>query len=85
MAPLPPGPACLRAQLPGPQVERDLELIGVTAIEDKLQDGVPAAIQTLLDAGVKVCVNRIPPQGLATGHWQPLNPQQLYAGACRCG
>ena len=28
--------------------------MGVSAIEDKLQDGVPAAIQTLLDAGIKV-------------------------------
>ncbi len=37
----------------GLQVEADLELVGVTAIEDKLQAGVPEAIQTLLDAGVK--------------------------------
>lgn len=36
------------------EVERDLDLVGVSAIEDKLQDGVPAAIQTLLDAGIKV-------------------------------
>lgn len=36
------------------EVERDLELVGVTAIEDKLQDGVPEAIATLLEAGVKV-------------------------------
>jgi cation transport ATPase len=35
------------------EVEADLELVGVTAIEDKLQAGVPEAIQTLLDAGVK--------------------------------
>lgn len=38
----------------GLEVEKDLELIGVTAIEDKLQDGVPAAIETLLDAGIRV-------------------------------
>lgn len=30
------------------EIERDLELLGVTAIEDKLQDGVPLAISTLL-------------------------------------
>jgi phospholipid-transporting ATPase len=36
------------------EVERDLELIGVTAIEDKLQDGVPAAIQTLMAAKMRV-------------------------------
>ncbi len=35
------------------EVEAELELVGVTAIEDKLQAGVPEAIQTLLDAGVK--------------------------------
>lgn len=35
------------------EVEKDLDLVGVSAIEDKLQDGVPAAIQTLLDAGIK--------------------------------
>ena len=35
-------------------VERDLELTGITAIEDKLQAGVPAAIETMLMAGIKV-------------------------------
>ncbi len=34
--------------------ERDLELVGVTAIEDKLQDGVPQAISQLITAGIKV-------------------------------
>jgi magnesium-transporting ATPase (P-type) len=38
----------------GNEIERDLELIGVTAIEDKLQEGVPAAIKTLLAANVRV-------------------------------
>lgn len=38
----------------GMEMERDLELIGVTAIEDKLQDGVPAAISTLMEAGIRV-------------------------------
>ena len=36
------------------EVERNLELVGVTAIEDKLQDGVPEAIATLLEGGIKV-------------------------------
>jgi phospholipid-transporting ATPase len=36
------------------EVEADLELVGVSAIEDKLQEGVPEAIQTLLDAGMRV-------------------------------
>ena len=35
-------------------IERDLQLLGATAIEDKLQDGVPDAIHTLQQAGIKV-------------------------------
>lgn len=37
-------------------IEKDLALLGATAIEDKLQDGVPDAIHTLMDAGIKVWV-----------------------------
>lgn len=36
------------------RIERDLEFVGVTAIEDKLQDGVPMAIHTLRMANMKV-------------------------------
>lgn len=36
------------------KIERDLRLVGVTAIEDKLQQGVPEAIQLLITAGIKV-------------------------------
>ena len=36
------------------RVERDLELVGVTAIEDKLQEGVSEAVATLIAAGIKV-------------------------------
>ena len=35
-------------------IERDLQLLGATAIEDKLQDGVPDAIHTLQQAGIRV-------------------------------
>jgi len=35
------------------QIEVDLLLIGVTAIEDKLQFGVPAALQSLAAAGIR--------------------------------
>lgn len=38
----------------GHEIEDNLELIGVTAIEDKLQAGVPEAIRTLLDANIRV-------------------------------
>ncbi|PKI42718.1 hypothetical protein CRG98_036846, partial [Punica granatum] len=34
------------------RIERDLEVLGVTAIEDRLQDGVPETIETLRKAGI---------------------------------
>ncbi|KAK9899263.1 aminophospholipid-transporting P-type ATPase [Cystobasidium minutum MCA 4210] len=37
-------------------IETNLFLLGATAIEDKLQDGVPEAIATLQQAGIKVWV-----------------------------
>ncbi|KAK4190085.1 hypothetical protein QBC35DRAFT_491285 [Podospora australis] len=37
-------------------IEHDFFLLGATAIEDKLQDGVPETIHTLQEAGIKVWV-----------------------------
>ncbi|RKO85184.1 HAD-like domain-containing protein, partial [Blyttiomyces helicus] len=37
-------------------IERDLELVGATAVEDKLQDAVPATISLLREAGIKIWV-----------------------------
>jgi phospholipid-transporting ATPase len=37
-------------------IERDLILLGATAIEDKLQDGVPETIAILALAGIKIWV-----------------------------
>lgn len=37
-------------------IERDMTLLGATAIEDKLQDGVPDTIHTLQEANIKVWV-----------------------------
>ncbi|CCE82262.1 Piso0_001979 [Millerozyma farinosa CBS 7064] len=37
-------------------IENDLFLLGATAIEDKLQDGVPETIHTLQDAGIKIWI-----------------------------
>ncbi len=34
-------------------IEQNLQLLGATAIEDRLQDGVPDAIHTLQQAGIK--------------------------------
>ena len=38
------------------EIERDMTLLGATAIEDKLQDGVPQAIASLGLAGIKIWV-----------------------------
>lgn len=38
------------------KIERDLELVGTTAIEDKLQQGVPDTIDLLSRAGIKIWV-----------------------------
>ena len=38
------------------RIEKDMFLLGATAIEDKLQDGVPDTIHTLQMAGIKVWV-----------------------------
>ena len=38
------------------EVEQGLVLIGCTAIEDKLQDGVPLTISRLACAGIKIWV-----------------------------
>ena len=38
------------------ELEKDLRLLGATAIEDKLQDGVPETIADLKKAGIKIWV-----------------------------
>jgi phospholipid-translocating ATPase len=38
------------------ELEQDLRLLGATAIEDKLQDGVPETIADLKRAGIKIWV-----------------------------
>ncbi|XP_052526131.1 phospholipid-transporting ATPase FetA-like [Tympanuchus pallidicinctus] len=38
------------------EIEKDLVLLGATAIEDKLQDGVPQTIETLAKASIKIWV-----------------------------
>lgn len=38
------------------QIEKNLILLGATAIEDKLQDGVPQCIERLIQAGIKIWV-----------------------------
>ena len=36
------------------EMERDFDLLGVTAVEDKIQVGVPETVQMLLDGGVRI-------------------------------
>lgn len=36
-------------------IEAGLVIQGVTAVEDKLQDGVPDTLHSLRKAGIKVC------------------------------
>lgn len=40
----------------GEIIEKNLILIGCSAIEDKLQEGVPSCIETLSKAGIKIWV-----------------------------
>ena len=48
------------------EIEKDLTLLGATAIEDKLQDGVPDAIANLSLAGIKIWVLTGDKQGTST-------------------
>ncbi|CAG9332606.1 unnamed protein product [Blepharisma stoltei] len=38
------------------EFEKDMDLIGAAAVEDKIQEGVPEAIETLMEGGIKVWV-----------------------------
>uniref|UniRef100_A0A670IYY4 Phospholipid-transporting ATPase n=1 Tax=Podarcis muralis TaxID=64176 RepID=A0A670IYY4_PODMU len=49
------------------EIEKDLILLGATAIEDKLQDGVPQTIETLGKAQIKIWVLTGDKQGTARG------------------
>jgi len=46
------------------ELERDMQLIGATAINDKLQDGVPNTVAQLLQAGIRFWVLTGDKQGL---------------------
>lgn len=37
-------------------IETNLHLVGATAVEDKLQDGVPQCLKALANAGIKLWV-----------------------------
>lgn len=46
------------------EIEKNMTLIGATAIEDKLQDGVPDTIASLAVAGIKIWVLTGDKQGM---------------------
>jgi len=48
------------------ELEQDMQLLGATAINDKLQDGVPHTIAQLLDAGIRFWVLTGDKQGFCT-------------------
>lgn len=49
-------------------IEQNLQLLGATAVEDKLQDGVPDAIHTLQQAGIKVGALKLPKKTWTDSH-----------------
>ena len=58
-------------------IERDLTLLGATAIEDKLQDGVPETIANLAEVSfVLLLVQRS--QGKLFGLWPNMSPASTY-------
>uniref|UniRef100_A0A8C3I276 Phospholipid-transporting ATPase n=1 Tax=Chrysemys picta bellii TaxID=8478 RepID=A0A8C3I276_CHRPI len=61
------------------EIEQDLQLLGATAIEDKLQDGVPETIQLLKKGNIKVWVLTGDKQDAAGGR------QLSGGGLCRPG
>jgi magnesium-transporting ATPase (P-type) len=46
----------IKLDILGAELENNLELVGASAIEDKLQDGVPETIALLIEAGIRVWV-----------------------------
>ena len=66
------------------ELERNLQLVGATAIEDQLQDNVPDTIAYLREAGVKV---RAQPtaRGAAEGCAKTGLTRVRCVCVCRCG
>ena len=53
------------------EIEVGMSLVGATAIEDKLQDGVPEAIYNLGCAGIKIWVLTGDKQGMTVSNMIP--------------
>jgi phospholipid-translocating ATPase len=57
------------------ELERNLRLLGATAIEDRLQDGVPETIADLKKAGIKIWVATGDKMETAIGEQSRFNPE----------
>ena len=55
------------------EIEQNMMLIGATAIEDKLQDGVPDTIANLALAGIKIWVLTGDKQGIFSAMYFSIN------------
>lgn len=63
------------------EIEKDMSLLGATAIEDKLQDGVPQTIANLSLAGIKLWVLTGDKQGKIEEH---ISIKKIKKLACIC-
>jgi len=59
------------------ELEQDMRLLGATAIEDRLQDGVPETIADLKRAGIKIWVATGDKLETAVGGFKPSLLAQL--------
>lgn len=60
------------------ELEQDLRLLGATAIEDRLQDGVPETIADLKRAGIKIWVATGDKMETAIGMYSSLDRSAEY-------
>ena len=67
------------------ELEAGLSLLGATAIEDKLQDGVPAAVAALRESGTKVSSPPLHVNGAARALFLLTSFGFLFLCARRCG
>ena len=58
-------------------IENDLDLVGASAIEDKLQDGVPETIAALARASIKIWVLTGDKQGTLENRMNRMNYNNL--------
>ncbi len=65
-------------------IETNLTLLGATAVEDRLQEGVPQAISTLSAAGIKVITHPASAWS-CPGTLTAVSKGWMKVGLCNCG